>query len=515
MNLQVATVPKKVTTRLSGRTPSFKSLQVTVGGLILLASFIRPVVATATTIFVDSGISSNCVGTYNPGTRACGGGSDIGYRTVTSGVATAQAGDTVMIRGGTYQERLAPPRSGSSNNYIIIKNYPGETATLSNVNLPAIFFLNNTYLIIEGLTVSDVLGWGRIENSHFNIIRNNRFLRATAHGTTGGLKFVKSTANSVLGNTFDDGNDSVSFQESDRNLLQGNTFTKARHSLLSVRCGNFNVIRDNRFNNADQKACEIYDCEGTSDAPIKLNATKHNLFDGNTFTYTKASDRDYRYNGIQYGGQNGIVRRNVFYANQGGALNFQVYSDEALYNNDNHVFHNTFYDNRCYGMSASAAPGHTRYFGNIVKNNIFYKNASCSGGANQTSIGNTTAVKLESNAIVTTSPLFADEAGRDLRLTTGSPMIDAGAFATRTVGAGSDKVLKVEDVGYFFDGFGIPGETGDIIQLEGGSSTARIVRIDYTNRTLTLDKSITWTHGQHLHLQYSGIGPDMGAFEFQ
>jgi hypothetical protein len=108
-----------------------------------------------------------------------------------------------------------------------------------------------------------------------------------------------------------------------------------------------------------------------------------------------------------------------------------------------------------------------------------------------------------------------DEARKDLRLAAGSPMIDAGAFATRTVGAGAGTVVKVEDVGYFSDGFGIPGEPGDIIRLEGGSSTARIVRIDYAEKTLSIDRSLTWTDGQSLHLRYSGVRPDMGAFESQ
>jgi len=474
-----------------------------------------PMFAGGATIHADSDITGDCVGSYNPTARSCTGGIAVAYRALSGAAAAAQAGDIVLLRGGNFQETLSPSQSGTPDNYITFKSYPGETATLSGVNSPAISLLNRSYLIIEGLTVTDVLGWGRIESSSYNIVRNNRFVRATAAGTTGGLKFVKSTANRVLGNTFDDGNDSLVLQESDRNLLQGNTFTKARHSLLSVRCGNFNVIRDNRFYNTDQKAVEIYDCEGTSDAPVKLDATKHNLFEGNAFMYTKASDRDYRYNGIQYGGQSGIVRRNVFYANQGGALNFQVYADESLYNNKHRVFNNTFYGNRCYGMSASANSDHSRYFGNIVKNNIFYMNTDCSGGATQTSIGNTTAVKLESNAIVTVSPLFADETGRDLRLAAGSTMIDAGTFATRVVASGSGTVLPVEDVGYFYDGFGIPEETGDAIRLEGQSSTARIVWIDYTNLTLTLDKSLTWTNGQSLHLQYLGSKPDMGAFEFQ
>ncbi len=471
--------------------------------------------AAGATIYADSDISGDCVGRYDPGTRSCGSGSAVAYRTLSGAAAVAHAGDTVLLRGGAFHETLSPPRSGELHNYISFKGYPGETATLSGVNEPAIFLLNRSYLIIECLAVTDVLGWGRVESSNNIIIRNNRFSMANAHGTTGGLKFVKSRYNFIVNNTLDEGNDSLVLQESDRNIVMGNAFTTARHSLLSVRCGNFNVIRGNRFHNADQKAAEIYDCEGTSDAPVKLNATKHNLFEGNTFTYSRGSSRDYRYNGIQYGGQNGIVRRNVFYANQGGALNFQMYPDEALYNNGNHVFNNTFYNNRCYGMSASPASERSLYFGNIVKNNIFYKNTDCGGRADQTSIGNTTAVKLESNAILTASPLFVDEARNGLQLAVGSPMIDAGAFATRTIEAGSGKVLKVEDAGYFYDGFGIPGEMGDIIQLEGGASTARVVRVDYTNRTLTLDQSITWTRGQYLHLQYSGARPDMGAFELQ
>jgi parallel beta-helix repeat protein len=321
--------------------------------LSAIALIALPISAMGAWIYADSVLQDNCIGRYDPSTRSCGNGSDVAYKTLNGAVAVARAGDTVLVRGGTFHETLSPPRSGEFHNYISFRSYRGETATLSGVNEPAIFLLNRSYLIIEGLAVTDVLGWGRVERSKNIIIRNNRFSAATAHGTTGGLKFVKSRDNRIVNNTFDEGNDSLVLQESDWNVVEGNTFTTARHSLLSVRCGNFNVIRGNRFHNTDQKAAEIYDCEGVSDAPLKLDATKHNLFEGNAFTYSRGSSRDYRYNGIQYGGQNGIVRGNVFYGNQGGALNFQVYPQEALYNNGNHVFNNTFYDNRCYGMSAS------------------------------------------------------------------------------------------------------------------------------------------------------------------
>ena len=57
-----------------------------------------------------------------------------------------------------------------------------------------------------------------------------------------------------------------------RQLLEDNVFYRGRHSLLSVRCGDFNVFRGNRFDNPDQKSAEIYDCEGVSDAPYELDA---------------------------------------------------------------------------------------------------------------------------------------------------------------------------------------------------------------------------------------------------
>lgn len=480
----------------------------------LLAVFCRPELAFGATIHVDSSLPVDCVGTYNPAKRSCGSGDAVAYRTLGGAASAVRPGDTVLIRRGTYKESLIPHRQGAPDNYISFKSYPGETATLNGLKEPAISIFNGAYLIIEGLDVDDVQGWGRVESSEHIIIRRNRFSRATAHGTTGGLKFVKSAFNRVLNNVFDDGNDSLVLQESDRNLVQGNVFTKARHSLLSIRCGNINVIRDNRFHNSDQKAAEIYDCEGVSDAPVKLDATKHNLFESNAFTHTRAADRNYRYNGIQYSGQSGIVRKNIFYENMGGALNFQVYEREALYNYRNHVYNNTFFNNRCYAISASSAYNSSRYFGNILINNILYGNKDCTGGGTQTSIENSKAVRMGKNAVLKESPQFANESMRDFHIASGSPMIDAGVFATRTVGKGNGKILHVEDAGYFYDGFGIDKEAGDSIQLEGQSVTARIIGIDYAKNILTLDRPLAWENGQNLHLEFSGLRPDMGAYEY-
>jgi MYXO-CTERM domain-containing protein len=483
--------------------------------LSIVFVLLAPLAAHGATLYVDGTLSKDCAGTYAPASRTCSGGTATAYADLNGGAGAAKAGDTVQIRGGTYQEQLVPSSSGAAGQPVTFKPFGKEKVTISGLGKPALYIVNRSYITVEALTVTNVQGWGRIESCKHCVIRGNHFSKATSTGTTGGLKLVKSSYLQILNNTFEDGNDNVVVQESDHNLLAGNTFTKGRHSLLSVRCGNYNVFRSNTFNNPDQKAAEIYDCEGVSDAPIKLDATKRNLFEWNTFVHTRAhATKHYYYNGIQYAGQLGIVRRNVFYDNQGGALGIQVYSDEALHNYGHRIYNNTIHDNRCYGISASNTATSSKYKETLVKNNILYKNSDCSGAGGQTQIGNTTAVALSSNAITATSPKFVNAAGHDFHLLKGSPMVDKAAFLTTTVGAGKGKKMVVADAAYFFDGNGIQGLQGDLIQLEGQTSTARVLTVDLGTNTLTLDAEVTWKGGQKLALAYHGAAPDMGAFEY-
>ncbi len=489
--------------------PRSSPLLRTLGGAFAVFAFASA--APAATLYVDGQISSASCTNYSPASRACGAGSDRAYRTIAGAAAVAAAGDTVYLRTGTFSEQLVPARSGSAGLPITFAAYPGESPRISGVSNPALWLIQRSYIVVDGLTVSNVGGWGRLEDASYNVIRNSTFSAATIQGTTGGFKLVRSTYNRILDNTFEDGNDNVTIQESDRNVFQGNTVSTGRHSLLSLRCGNHNVVRGNTFSNPDQKDLEIYDCEGTSDAPVKLDATKRNLVEGNVIADTAPSGAAHDYNGIQFGGQQGIVRRNVFRDDMGGGINFQYYSDESLYNNRNRVYHNTFYGNRCFGIAG--ASGDSRFYDNRARNNVLYKNTNCSGSGGQVSIANTSQVILSDNALATTSPGFVDEAGRDFHLASGSPMIDAGAFLTTATVAGSGTRITVADASYFFDGYGIPDEQGDEIQLQGQATAARVVAVDLATNTLTLDRSLTWTAGVGVSLRFGGAKPDLGAFE--
>jgi hypothetical protein len=118
------------------------------------------------------------------------------------------------------------------------------------------------------------------------------------------------------------------------------------------------------------------------------------------------------------------------------------------------------------------------------------------------------------NALATEDPRFVDELGYDFRLAPSSSFIDFAGFVTTTVSAGSGTSLPVHDALFFYDGYGIAGEIGDLIQLEGQSVRSRVVAVDDQSHTLTLDQPLSWGADQGVHLAYVGIAPDAGAFEF-
>ena len=492
--------------------------------------------------------------------------------TLAKAASLAVAGDTVLIRGGTYNQKLQPMRSGTPTHPITYTNYADEVVTITGQSLnPAIDISGRSYLILEGLHVTDVDKWLWALNSHNNIIRGNHFSGAlcpTGSSKTG-LFFQEATYNRIVGNVIEDSTqDNLSLVMSDRNLVEGNTFRSAAHTLWAIKGGNFNILRNNFFHNEIQKIGEIYDpwWVGFNHQFYGRDCTKYNVVEGNVFAYTPSSGDDSPYAGIQYAAQNGIIRNNVFYDTVGPALDLTLYGGEATVNTDNRVYNNVFSRTSFAGVSISGETGYT-LSGNVFKNNILQKSVfvandtrwswytgELDGKPVQLLTGRLDGFAFDHNDFfnqyagepylitygsrysssnppqhelawweanypslfagnVELDPGFVDDANHDFALRPDSPMIDAGTFLTRTVGPGSGTSVVVEDAGYFHDGFGIPGEAGDLVQLEGQAASARIVSIDYDTNMLTLDTPLSWTDGQGVSLRYFGSGPDMGASE--
>ncbi|HUW84191.1 MAG TPA: PKD domain-containing protein [Phycisphaerae bacterium] len=88
----------------------------------------------------------------NPGTEA------LPWKTLGMAAATAQAGDTVLVKAGTYYETLTPANSGSATAPIVLMVYPGDTAVISGGS--GIRMVYKNHIRIQGFEVTNSTGHG-------------------------------------------------------------------------------------------------------------------------------------------------------------------------------------------------------------------------------------------------------------------------------------------------------------------------------------------------------------------
>lgn len=74
-------------------------------------------------------------------------------------------GDTLIVRGGTYRERIDIYGNGSSTSWYTIKNYPNEVVTLygdgdDTEKANGLVFHNSSYWIVSGLNITNYTGSG-------------------------------------------------------------------------------------------------------------------------------------------------------------------------------------------------------------------------------------------------------------------------------------------------------------------------------------------------------------------
>ncbi len=481
------------------------------------------------------------------------------------------AGDTAILTAGTYSTQIAPKNSGAPGAYITYQGQGVDLVKLTGVDVEPGILLNGVkYIKVDSISSDWVHKHVWIQYASYNIISNCLFqnVHSTGGSKSGILIEDNSRYNKILNNRIEHsgkGGDSLVIRSmADGNLIEGNQIIEGGHACWAIRGSSYNILRNNYFINPIQKIGEIYDQAAHLD-----RKTERNVIEGNIFGYLPPHKNRSPFSGIQYAGQYGIIRRNVFYDASGPAIRLGLWSGEARRDHGNRIFHNVFFANRGAGINTAAiTKNEINFSNNVIVNNIFYKNSfvqqdfrfpwygQISGMPIQFKPGRLDGYLFVNNNVfselqgedwlitagwrealtspsnqaltwwednypilfkdnISAEPMFVDAQNKNFQLTEASAMINAGKHLTYAVSQGSGNKLVVADAGYFCNGFGIEGVAGDLIRIEGQSQSARLLSVDYSTDTLILDRPMEWTAGQGVSLDYSGSAPDLGAFEYQ
>ena len=297
------------------------------------------------------------------------------------------AGDTVHLRAGTYSEQLVPGRSGTAAQPITFAAYPGESPdALQRLRAPPCGSSSapTSSSTASPSATSAAGGASRTPPTTPSGTAPSPTPPSRARPAASSSCAPPTTGSSTTPSTTE--TTTSSSRSPTATSSRATPSPTGRHSLLSLRCGNQNVIRGNTFSNPDQKDLEIYDCEGTSDAPVKLDATKRNLVEGNVIadtlpprptTATTASS-----SGASRASCDATSSATPGRRHQLPVLLRRVALQQPEPRLPQHLLRQPLLRHRRPDGDSS------QFFDNRARNNVLYKNTNCSGGGGQTSIAN-------------------------------------------------------------------------------------------------------------------------------
>lgn len=287
--------------------------------------------------------------------------------------ANASAGDTVYLRGGSYDRSVAPARSGQAGLPIVYRAYAGETPTITVLDDAhgrwGLSLNRRNRIRVVGITFSGCLAFYALYGSSYNEITecefttSGGFLYSTAIicDTSLGLAWdgVPSNHNWVHHNKFKrygaitSGGDDLGTvrigagyrDTSTHNTFEDNEFSHGGHDLLDIGAP-YSVVRRNIFHNeesyfADNGAganspasgyfgnrCIILSNSGWEEYP---GIPRHCLIESNRIGHSGCPPDDDGSFGIENAGYHPIIRYNYIYNTAGSGLYLKAQPDPSYY----------------------------------------------------------------------------------------------------------------------------------------------------------------------------------------
>lgn len=291
------------------------------------------------------------------------------FKTIQKAANTANAGDTVYIRGGTYSGVVLVSKSGTAGNPITFTNYPGETPVLD----------------ATGKTSADY--WNGIFTIRGTATNKTRYVRVS------GLKVQNNTSSNGFGiscydcadveirnnKTYNTRLSGIVVGYGDRVVVDGNDIEKANnggeHENLSVlRESSFvtvtnNVVHDNGNDAGGGEGIDIK--QGSHDVLVQGNTVYNNTKVGiyvdawNKHTYNILIDRNKVY---------GIGKSAITLGSEcGGPLRNVTISNNLVYNNTRHGVNIGIWGDM-FGQCGSPAPTPGNINGVKIVNNTIVGN---------------------------------------------------------------------------------------------------------------------------------------------
>lgn len=321
----------------------------------------------------------------NPGTL------ESPWKTIWMANITMQAGDTAIIKAGTYYHAVSPTNSGTASDPIVYRNFEEDSVFIGyhKWNQFGIYLKGVSHIEVNNIHVREQYQHLIIDSSHSNTIKNCSFsgfqqiynydstqYSISWHGSwihnnstknkvqhcefsNYGWYGVDNSDNGVLLNI---GSESWTYNDqSDSNLVENSVFYHGGHHVLGVNSKN-NVIRNNFFRNEQWTPGEGSLSKGNR--IINLfggeQISGRNLIENNVIAFTHNPPDDNGASGIKIVTPYNIVRNNTIY--HCILAGISLYTERGNPDNygaiphDNYIYNNTFFNNGFFGTPHPQIP---------------------------------------------------------------------------------------------------------------------------------------------------------------
>jgi parallel beta-helix repeat protein len=356
------------------------------------------------------------------------------WATVEYAARKAKPGDTILVRGGTYQEgevwlRAKFGHGGAQGKLLTIKAYPNEIPIFVNNKRP--FIIECDYIRIEGLHFKNGKSIG-VEGNTVQIVNN----------TFTGLGYEWAAVNAGGTNILLEGN---------KCDINGNTVGTQGHCYYIGHGSNI-TLRNNMAKGMTGYGIHVFDQRRSGDPSGFERLIKNVIIDGNVVSHSQQRSgiilAAYDHARIE----DVIVRNNVVFNNPGAGIYIPgIVSNVKVYNN-------TLFGNREIALSIY---GTTRDVTNVeIKNNIFDLSNSNSNAYHVFNGEGNTSLILQNN-------LYWPKPLRLYKLSDSSPIIGDPHFVNPMEenfhivpgSAAIDKGIPLSDVSHDKDGIKRPQGT--------------------------------------------------------